>query len=126
MLHDAAHVAVAVANDASVSGGIVDDRGEHGCGVARMFVSRHERCNGRRSEQGGVAGQHEDSRGVVEVVAGETRQSHESGIARSSLLDLRGATDRRPVGGLVAHGSRDTVGTVADLDHGRSHLYIDE
>ena len=72
-----------------------------------------------RAQQRGVAGEHDDRRLVVEVVARDRRHPARCGVTGAALFDLLDERDVRPRRGELGDLRRDLLGVVADDDCGR-------
>ena len=125
MLDDLQHAAVAVLASARrqhspVPGGVVEHRGD---GRGRVAVgddgSTTSWCSVSCAEQRRVAGQHDDGRVVVEVVAGDRRHADHRCVAGAALHGLLDEGHVRPAGRLLLHLLGDPLGAVAD-DHDRA------
>ena len=119
VLDDPLGLAVVLADDAAVAGGIVDDAREEGRRIAVGHMGLDEVGQRLGSQQRRVAGQDDDDRLViVVVVAGEGGHPDRGGLARAVLFDLLDEGDvgprRRELLDLLGH----LLGTVTH-DEGR-------
>ncbi len=101
--------AVGVADDAAEAGGVVDDGGQDGGGVAGLLVGLHEPPQGVGAQQRGVAAGDDDR--ALEVGDGFEGDAH--GVPGAQLLGLE---DRLDVGGVRFEVRGHLVGGGAD-DH---------
>ena len=96
----AGHLAVLVADDSGVAGGVLEVGGEHRRGRLFVPVMSHQRCDGEGTDERGVPRDNEEIRLVqVNVGVGETRESHGYRIAGAPLLGL---LDELEIGGRAA------------------------
>ena len=116
MFDDARGLAVGLADDAAVAGRVVHHAGEQRGGVAALDVDVDEFTQRVGAQERCVAGQHEDRRLVVVVVAAERRHADRRGVAGAVLLDLLGEGDVGPTGRQLLHLLGDLFGAVADDD----------
>ena len=110
LLDDAQHVAVTIADDAAVSGRVVEDRGQHGGTVAALLVERHELLQRDGVEQWHV-GRGDQHRAMQVAFLGQLRHRALDRAAGAGDVVLVDDVDVRVVGpcrlgdavGLIVH-----------------------
>ncbi len=122
LLDDTDHVVVLAAHDAAVSGGVGGLRGQDRARRTRQPVLAHERCDGGRSKERRIAGEHDD---VAVVVVVESREPDAHGVAGAPLHVLLDEVDDE-VTCLVLQLLRHHLGTVPDDDDRLADLALGE
>ncbi len=107
VLDDGGDVAGLVAHDTAVAGGIVEYRGEHRSGRARLLVALQQVLQGRLRQQRCVAGQHQDRPAALirrDPLFGQLLQRDAHRVAGAVLLMLdRDHGVRRDGGQVLGH-----------------------
>ena len=119
LLDDAQHPVVGTADDPAVAGRVVQHRRQHGDGVVVGDVGGDELVERLGPQQRRVAGEHDDRRLVVEVVARDGRHPARRRVAGAALLELLDERDVRPRRGELGDLRGDLLGVMADDDRGR-------
>ena len=117
LLDDAQHVAVTIADDAAVSGRVVEDRGQHGGTVAALLVERHELLQRDGVEQWHV-GRGDQHRAMQVAFLGQLRHRALDRAAGAGDVVLVDDVDVRVVGpcrlgdavGLIVHDDGQCLG----------------
>ena len=101
-----------------VAGRVVEHRGDRRRRVAAAEVGGDELLEGLGAQQRRIAGEHDDGRVVVEVVARDGRHPDHRRVTRAALHRLLDEGDVRPARRLLLHLLGHPLGTVADHHDG--------
>ncbi len=126
LLDDAHGATVGTADDTAVARGVVHHRRQHRRGVGVGDVGGDQLVERLGAQQRGVAGQHDDGRGVVEVVTRDGRHADGSRVTGAALGHLLDEREVGPRGRQLRHLGHHLVGAVADHERGRLRVQLAE